>query len=442
LGREINARSTAIGEISANGFAQQGIADALAEIRSIPGASAVTRYDPRLGSLLRAAVPDAPNVAAALITFERGKLPPAACKNLQGMSKANRTMARAKLEDEVLAIMSAGCNERDRDVIAACLKWRGKRRPTYGSVGKQFGLTHERARQVSCRWLKTWAKEPPFAPTLDRALAIVQAASPNFAGEVEKQLAAAKLSREPLSLERLHNLAALIGRKPSFVIFGSGSPRSVASEQDARLIVQLQRRARKIVLNGGLASVRELNGPPLATPAPTRCITHALRCLPDFAWLAKAEGVFTLLRPSRNKLWTRIRKVLAVAPKVHLDVLWKAVTRDIRFPRHVTASQLLEFCRLHPACRVVGRTVIARDPGSPLDILQGDERRLVGYLIEHGTLSRQELFQLAKKSGIGVPSFDRCLRSPAVTRYAQCLYGLTGTVHAAPKRSRGKPQGG
>jgi hypothetical protein len=284
--------------------------------------------------------------------------------------------------------------------------------------------------------------EPPFAPTLDRALALVQAGSPNGTAEVERQLAVAKLSREHLPLERLHDLAQLMGRKSPFVILVTGSQRSVASEQDARLIVQLQRRARKLVSNGGVATIDQLKKPWFAAPVSPQCLTHALRSLQDFAWLDEADGVFSLLRPKRNKLWTRIRKVLAVAPEVHLDVLWKAVTHDDRFPsQNVTASHLLAFCRRHPACRVVGKTVIARDPQDPLDVLQGDERTLVGYLIEHGSTSRRELFHFARKRGMGKPSFDRCLKSPAITRFAKGLYGLTGTINSARKSTRCEPPG-
>jgi hypothetical protein len=136
LGKERKLRQTTTYDVAANGIVRGGMADALAEISSIPGALAVTRRDPRLGSWLQSAVPGAPTLAAAVNDFQSGKLPAVACKGIQRLSKAIRTMARAKLEDEVLAIMSAGCGIRDRELIAACLEWRTKRRPTYGSVGK------------------------------------------------------------------------------------------------------------------------------------------------------------------------------------------------------------------------------------------------------------------------------------------------------------------
>jgi hypothetical protein len=334
-------------------------------------------------------------------------------------------MPRAKIEDEMLAIMAEGCNDRDRDLIAACLVWRTNRRPTYRSVGKRFGVTSERVRQVFGRWLKAWAEKPPFAPTLDRALALVQVRSPTCAAEVERQLAAGRLSKEPLALERLYDLAALMGRKPAFVILGTGSQRSVAMQHDARLIVQLQRRARKLVVLGGVATVRQLNGPWLADPRLPQCLTQALRSLKDLAWLDETHEVFSLLRTKRNKLWTRIRKVLAVAPKIDVDVLLEAISRDNRFSS-VSSSHLLAFCRRHPACRVVRKAVIARDPGNPLDVLRGHERTLVRYLIEHGSTPRRELFEFARENGIGRPSFNVCLNSPPITRYARGLYGVTG----------------
>jgi hypothetical protein len=410
---------------------------------TIPGALNVTIHDPRLGSSLKTAAPGAPTLRAALHFVHEGHLSAVGCKEVRRLSKAVRARARATLEEEVLEIMAVGCSERDRKLIAACLEWRTKRRPTYRSVGKRIGVTYERVRQIFTRWLKAWTEEPPFAPILDRALALVQAGLPNWAVEVERQLTAAKLSNVPLTLKRLHDLAGLQGRKPAFVILGGGSQRSVDTEHDAQLIVQVRRHARRLVANGGVATMRQLEGPWLATPISQQCLAHALCTLSGFAWIDQAEGVFSLLKLKQNKLWTQIRKVLAVAPKVDVDVLWEAITCDHRFPREsFTSNHLLAYCRRHPACRVVGKTVIARDPENPRNVLRGDERTLVGYLNEHGLTSRRELFQFARKSDISRPSFNVCLNSPAITRYAKGVYGLIETSKAVRKSTRRVPQDG
>jgi hypothetical protein len=407
--------------------------DVLADVASIPGALAITPRDPRLGLQLRAAVPDAPTLGAALDTWQRGKLSAAAGEQISRLLKAVRTMARAKLDDEVLAIMAADGGPRDREVIAACLQWRTTRRPTYRAVGKQFRITGERVRQVFCRWQKWWMEEPPFAPAVDRALGLVQACSPAWAADVERQLSAAEISTEPLPLERLRDLADLLGRKAGFVIFGLGKQRSVGSHQDALCIAQIQNRARKLVSTYGLASVCQLDGPWLTSPRSPQCVVHALQSLRGFAWIDEREESFLLLPANRNRLWARVRKVLAVAPRVTLDVLWKAVQNDHRFPSAaLTPEQLLGFCRRHPECRVVGKTITARNPQHPLDVLQGDERKLVALLLEHGPLSRQELNRLALQAGMGDPSFDRNLQSPAIMRISTAVYGLTGA--AAPAR--------
>ena len=401
----------------------------LAKLSVIPGALGITPRDPRLGSQLQAAAPGVPTLEAAVELFQRVGLPPAAATEMKVLLKTIGTMSRAKVEDEVLAVFTAGRSPRDCELMAACLQWRGKRRPTYLSVGEQFGITRERARQVFCQRQQFWAKEKPFAPALDRALAAVQRASLAWAADVERQPAITRLFNEPVSLERLEDFARLLGREPGFVVFGAGSKRSVGSAADAITVSQLNRRARKLISDHGLTTVAKVSSPWKAKPNLSQCVSHALGTLPGFAWIVEAEGIFFVVRGKRDKLWTRIRKVLAVAPRVKLDVLWDAVRRDRRFPSaQLTKEHLLSFCRRHPECRVVGKTVIARNGLSPGDVFKGDEQKLVNLLLQRGPMPWSELFRLAKEAGIGKPSFDQGLKSPAITQLSSGLYGIVGEI--------------
>jgi hypothetical protein len=82
---------------------------------------------------------------------------------------------------------------------------------------------------------------------------------------------------------------------------------------------------------------------------------------------------------------------------------------------------------MQPECRVSRDIIIARNPEDPLDVLQGDEREIVRLILNHGPLCRRrDLMRLAAEAGIGKPSFDKCIYCPAISRYGNGVYGLTG----------------
>lgn len=401
----------------------------IAGMGSLPGALEISRYDPRLGQQLRHVAPSASTLGELLESFHRGELLSTAEKNLARLCVTVRTMVKRSVVDEAIEILAAGQPESARRIVEACLQFRGSHgRPTYQAVGKRFGRSRERIRQILCRQLWRPGQPRPFAPALDAALAAVQASGPSSPDDVQRRLVRDKLLAPRMQLDALHEVAGMLGREPGFTFYGQGQGRLVIAASDLQAVQQLLNEARGMIYRSGAATVARLMDNQQAGPICREAAVRAIRSLDGFYWLNESEGSFSLHAGQANVLWHRIRKVLSVAPRVAIDDLWAALLHDNRpICGGLTADQVLDFCRKQPECRVINNTVVLRHPQDPLDAFRGHEREIVRLILKHGPLCRRgELMELAAQAGMGKPSFDKSLNCPAIARYAPGVYGLTG----------------
>ena len=395
---------------------------AAARLASVPGALEATRADPRLRILL-ASLPGRGWTLGEMLSADQ---PRRSHSEISSICHQIQAMCRLTVEDEVLEILSAGKRPADRKIIAACMKWPGGRRTALRTVASRFGLTGERVRQIFSRGRRRGVRTPPFAPSLDRALRAIHAAAPAYAVDVARQLVGQGLMARTTPLDALSEWACLLGREAEFALYGRRDSQSVVRRSDVTSLERAMRLARTTVRRVGFASVADLSQRPAARELSEAVLSHGLRRFDGFYWVDESRGVFSLRGPTGLAL--RIRKVLCVAPRVSLDTLWNALRRDSRFfCSALTPEYVLAFCRRQPEWRVEGATIIAKKPVARADVLRGDELDIVTFLSEHGPLcTRARIRQFAVEQGIGMPSVDRCLFSPAIARYGNNVYGVRG----------------
>src|SRR5438270_9936123 len=87
--------------------------------------------------------------------------------------------SRSALQAELAGLLSTEPSPRNRAMIARYLGWDGAKPATFEQVGRQYGLTRERIRQICARF----TKQLPAAttPVLDRCLAVAAVAAPSDA---------------------------------------------------------------------------------------------------------------------------------------------------------------------------------------------------------------------------------------------------------------------
>jgi hypothetical protein len=130
----------------------------------------------------------------------------------------------------------------------------------------------------------------------------------------------------------------------------------------------------------------------------------------------------------RNRLLTRIRKILAVQPRISLHALDHALARDYR-PIVLPEPGLRSLCGQLPWCRVEGQYLKAASDLTQRKVLSGDEAIVCEALRSAGgVVPLKTLRQVCFAKGVGKSNLWRILQSsPVIRRVDKQLYGLTGT---------------
>jgi hypothetical protein len=334
--------------------------------------------------------------------------------------------SRAALKTELDGLLNAERSPRNRAIITSYLGWDGGKRFTLEQLGREYGLTRERIRQICVRFTK---RLPAVTtPVLDRCLEIAAAAGPSHAVEVESTLTAAGDLPTSMSLSDLLCIAEQFGRPTGFTVVESGTTRLVVAPDTDRLIPEIQQAARRAVEHWGVATIEEV----VAKVAPSvkpELVARVLASSPGFGWLDEAGGWFWL-STRRNRLLNHVRKVLAVATQgLAVAALRDAVRRHYRWqgvapPRRV----LLEVCRRTAGLEVQRDVVRAKPPLHTARELSPTEQTLVQILLQHGGVMARLPFQDAcVAAGMNRSTFMVYLDySPVLVKYARGVYGLVG----------------
>ncbi len=408
-------------------------AEALA---SMPGASQIRFGDPRLGRLLRAMDTEANTVGELVDHVVTRRLDPADPLRLyHGMCNVRRRvkeLTEGTLEEELIEIFSPASGGRDGQIVAQYYGWDGSGGCTLEGLGKRYGLSRERIRQVCFRAVKRVQGARVFAPVLDRVLAFIARRLPLRIDKLQAELDAAGFSVCRLRLETVHQAAALLARGTQFALVPVGDTRLAVHPDYLPLPQAIIEAAKRAVISYGAATIREVAAEVSSQPSGKvhyALVREAVQALSDFEWLDQRRGWFRLGTLPQYGLPNMIEKVLSVTGRIDVFALRSAIARYRRIGRKVPpAKVLLEFCRRMPGVRVEGRTVIADPPRDWREVLAGVEAGMVRVLKEHGPVMERGGFEeYCTGAGMNRFSFNAMIMcSPVITQYGRSVYGLLG----------------
>lgn len=402
----------------------------------IPEAAPIHFSDPRLGEMLRATDAEANTVGELVNHVVRRRLDPPDPLRLYEQICHVRTriqeLTQLSLEEELIQVFSPSANQRDREIIAEYYGWDGGGGHTLEELGKKYGLSRERIRQVCVRAVKRTRGADVFAPVLDRALGFIADRLPCEVDRLQSEFDQTGLSRCGLSLEIVQQAASFLQRQPDFAIVPVGEARLAVHPDTVRIPRAIVQVAKRIVLSYGATTVTDVAAElpkQYAKKADSALILETLKTLPDFQWLDEQRGWFRLESLPQYGLPNMIEKILSVTGQIDISKLRGAVARYRRTGRKVPPSRvLLEFCRRMPGIRTEGNTVIADPPLDWRNVLAGVERGMVEVLTEHGpVLERGEFEEYCIHNGMNRFSFNAIIMcSPVITQYGRSVYGLLG----------------
>jgi hypothetical protein len=150
------------------------------------------------------------------------------------------------------------------------------------------------------------------------------------------------------------------------------------------------------------------------------------------SYVGLGEGWFWLKDVPRNHLCTIIRKMLAVAPRLHVSEIRAGLVSDPRGMGFAPPKPVvLAFCKSALGCVIEEEEFVrALAADHPTDVLSESELIIFGVLEERGPLlHRVEFERLCVERDMNPITFSMYLaRSPIVARYAPSIYGLIGAV--------------
>ena len=402
----------------------------------IPEAPQIHFSDPRLGKVLRATDSTANTVAELVDHVIKRRLdPPDPLRLYEQVCEVRRRvkdLTGLSLEEELIQIFSPVSSGRDRQVVAEYYGWDGRGGHTLEELGRKYGLSRERIRQICVRAIKRNRGTRVFCPILDRALAFIAQRLPCAVDNLAGQFKAAGFSHCGLPLETIQQAAGFLNRQPQFAIVAAGEGR-LAVEPDCvnlpRTIIQV---AKRDVLSYGATTVAEIASG--VSSSVSRKVDHALilqtlQTLGDFQWLDRRRGWFQLDCLPQYGLPNMIEKILSVTGRIDVSRLRGAIARYRRTGRNVPPARvLLEFCRRMPGIRAEGTTVIADPPRDWRKVLAGVEAGMVRVLKEHGPVMERGAFEEhCIAGGMNRFSFNAIIMcSPVIQQYGRSVYGLLG----------------
>jgi Bacterial RNA polymerase, alpha chain C terminal domain len=345
------------------------------------------------------------------------------------------------LEEELYHLAARAANvgrssPKDRNVVLALRHFGldGACGATLAELGMTHNLTRERIRQICKRieeGMKSWAGALPF---LERALTTVKELLPSSADLVEAKLQDLGVTQVSFRLEALATTARLLGRKAPFALETIGGKRIAVQLGRGKEMRRTLILARRAIAHYGAATTSEVAAmvqERTSQPTTTEFIAGIMQHLAEFEWLDKESGWFWIRSTRKNRIASRIRKILAVADKIHVSELRSGIARHNRMngyapPRRV----LLELCRRLQYCMVEGDYVRAEPKMDWRQVLRRTECTMVQVLMEHGPVMQRAKFEeICVGRGMKKSTFYVYLDySPVIERFARGVFGLRGAA--------------
>jgi hypothetical protein len=406
-------------------------------LRKLPEAPEIHFNDPRLGPRLRLMDSESSTLAEMAERIVRRRLdPPEAerlARQLRDLGKWIERLRRLPVEEELAEVFAPPTGRRDREIVAEYYGWDGRGGRTLEQLARKHRLSRERIRQICVRAVTRARGVRVFAPALDRAVAFLSKRFPETLDRLQAEFDASGISSCGLGIEAVRQAAEFLGRPIPLAVIDLGRRRLAVHPRQRKIPAAVLRAARQVVANYGAATVRQVRaalGSRTGARSQYPLIRAVLDALPEFEWLDPQRLWFCVRLAPHHGLGGMIEKVLAVAERIELGKLRRALARYRRSARRLPPRRALgEFCRRMPGVRVEGGKVIAAQPRDAAKSLSGVERGMVDVLRGHGpVLDRGAFEQCCVERGVNRFSFNAALMSsPVIEQFGRSIYGLVGT---------------
>ena len=343
-------------------------------------------------------------------------------------------LTRMKLEAELQSLVAEYVKGRNLNLVLIFLGWDGNPPRTLESAGDIFGITRERVRQVIGKFSKGTHRHPkPFLPTLEKVLDLLARRVPAFADDIEQELCIGGLTLRRFRVESIAGAAKWAGLSAPFVIEQSPGVRLLLARSEEKGLARLiSMHARRAVSKYGLANLVDLKEE-LADITRSfgneKLISSVVRAMDSYEDLG--QGWFWLQGRSRNHMLTVVRKIFAVAPRIHVSEMRAAIANDPRGMGFAPPKEVVtRFCQTAVKCVLDDDFLVIPKPDDPRKVLSEVEHVIFDVCLAHGPLLRRgDLERLCTERGVNRITLGIYLTRHAIlAKYSIGIYGLRGAT--------------
>lgn len=340
---------------------------------------------------------------------------------------------------------SRGLGQEVRSALVAVLKtadlakvelWIGlddRDAPTLQEVGEVADVTRERIRQIVEKARTKIAAADLKMSRLRSAVRLLEDAPVLLESTAASLIQSGGLSEATISTRGLLRAAEFFGVATRAQLARIGGKGFVGTPEALAAVKVVLRMGRRAVEQWGCSTVddicAQLNSEGSAAIPPS-AVKEALMTQPGFRWLDEPTGWFWLADIPRNRVLSKIDKILATAPRVDLSALRAGIARHYRMEGFAPPTRVLRaLCEQLDDCEVIdGTTIVDKRPREPQIELSEQERVMVGVFRIHGpVLSFPDAVRHCVAAGLNETTTTIYLSgSPVLRRVVMGVYTLVG----------------
>jgi len=334
------------------------------------------------------------------------------------------------LEERMLAFVRLYTTDRNARLVCRVLGWDGTGPHTMYAAAEQFGLTRERVRQILEVLFERYfgRLKPTLLPWMQDAVRFVEKRIPDRADAIERALAEAGITAKPFRLEGFISTFEMEQRQAPFEIWRSNGTRFAVAPKDVRVCQRIWATACRLTEGRGCARVRQLVRE-LPGRLPVAFVQSVLDSHEDLVWLDPEHEWFWVRSTRRNRLFTYIRKIVAVAGSIDVNELAYALARHPRLRGVAPPLEVLRsLCQKAPEFTIRRGRVVGRRPIPMERALGRVEHALAVAMRDHGPIrNREDQRRVREAAGIGHSTFSVYLKySPIIVSRGPGKYDLIG----------------
>lgn len=240
------------------------------------------------------------------------------------------------LEDELLAVVNAAVDPRNRAIFLRRNGWDGGLVMTLEDLGNDpdaSGLGHvvtrERIRQIEVKATLSIRRRKFPTPILDRAIAEIIDSAPIFITDISRVLHEAGVTRTKLNLGVLNSAMQLLGKEWGEDVAFEWP--MLAPSDDVEIIINAWCKMWHVASRHDFARIDDVFVDAMDERGETVCVAEMLVDMePAFAWLDRESGIFCSTRRidrGRCRILKICRKIFAVTSELSVARIHQAIRK-------------------------------------------------------------------------------------------------------------------